>query len=180
MSRHAPLLARAVLESGSCGIHLYRGLKTAGVPLVCACARHAKGVLQCRVNKTDANDAEGLAQLARTGWYREVYVKTSEAHVIRAHLLARKQIAKARRDLENQLRALLRVFGLKVGAVGRVGFEARVRQFADQLPAVAVPIDQLLLVRRSLLTADDRLGKEAKAMAKQDARCCKPCPASGR
>ncbi|HJO97384.1 MAG TPA: IS110 family transposase [Rhodospirillales bacterium] len=171
LSRRAPRLARTVLESGSCGIHLYRGLKAAGVPVVCVCARHAKGVLQCRVNKTDANDAEGLAQLAWTGWYREVYVKSAEAHVIRAHLLARKQIAKARRDLENQLRAQLRVFGLKVGAVARAGFEARVRLLADQVPAVEAPIDQLLLVRRSLLAAQDTLDKEAKTLAKQDARC---------
>ncbi len=171
LSRHAPGLMRAVLEAGSCGIHLYRGLQGASVPIVCVCARHAKGVLQCRVNKTDANDAEGLAQLARTGWYREVYVKSTQAHVIRAHLLARKQIAKARRDLENQLRALLRVFGLKVGAVARAGFEARVRHLADQLPAVEAPIDQLLLVRRSLLSADDKLIKEAKAMAAGNARC---------
>ena len=157
LSRHAPRLARAVLEAGSCGVHLYRGLQAAGSPVVCVCARHAKKVLQCRVNKTDANDAEGLAQLARTGWYREGYVKSREAHVLRGHLLARRQVAKARRDLENELRALLRVFGLKVGAVARGGFEARVRQLAEQTPALQVPVDQLLLVRRSLLSAQDRL-----------------------
>ena len=60
LTRRAPELVRAVLESGSCGLHLYRGLAAAGVPVVCVCARHAKGVLKCRVNKTDANDAEGL------------------------------------------------------------------------------------------------------------------------
>ena len=74
LSRHAPNLVRTVLETGSCGVHLYRGLEAAGVPIVCICARHAQGVLKCKVNKSDANDAEGLAQLARTGWYREVYV----------------------------------------------------------------------------------------------------------
>jgi len=84
------------------------------------------------VNKTDANDAEGLAQLARTGWYRAVYVKSCDAHVIRAHvirahLLARRQAARARRDIENQIRALLRSFGLKVGAGSRRRFAVRVR-----------------------------------------------------
>jgi|TARA_B100000315_G_C14476287_1_gene540783 transposase len=64
LKRRAPGLVRAVLETGSCGIHLYRGLAAAGVPIVCICARHAKGVLACKVNKSDANDAEGLAQLA--------------------------------------------------------------------------------------------------------------------
>ncbi len=51
----------------------------------------------------------------RTGWYRRGYVKSAEAHVIRAHLLARGQAAKARHDFENQIRALLRISGYKVG-----------------------------------------------------------------
>lgn len=70
LTRHAPYLVRAVLETGSCSVFLHRRLAALGVPIICICARHAKGVLQCRVNKSDANDAEGLAQLSRTGWYR--------------------------------------------------------------------------------------------------------------
>jgi len=171
LSRRAPELVRAVLETGSCGIHLYRGLEAAGVPVVCVCARHAKGVLKCKVNKTDANDAEGLAQLARTGWYREVYVKSADAHVIRAHLLARKQITKARRDFENQVRALLRTFGVKVGTVARGRFEDRVRRLLERVPALRLPIDQLLTARRSLLASQDALEAEAKRMAAADERC---------
>ncbi len=171
LSRRAPNLVRAVLESGSCGIHLHRGLAAAGVPIVCICARHAKGVLKCKVNKSDANDAEGLTQLARTGWYREVHVKSAEAHVIRAHLLARRQVAKARRDFENQIRALLRTFGLKVGQVARGGFEERVRRLLERVPALHPPVDQLLLARRSLLASQDALEVEAKRLAKSDERC---------
>jgi len=171
LARRAPNLVCAVLETGSCGIHLYRGLEAQGVPIVCICARHAKGVLKCKINKNDANDAEGLAQLARTGWYREVYVKSSDAHVIRAHLLARKQVAKARRDFENQIRALLRTFGLKVGTVTKVQFEARIRRLLESVPALALPLDQLLLARRSLLVSQDALEAEAKRMAKADQRC---------
>jgi len=171
LSRHAPELVRAVLETGSCGIHLYRGLAAVGVPIVCVCARHAKGVLKCKVNKSDANDAEGLAQLARTGWYREVYVKSAEAHVVRAHLLARKQVAKARRDFENQIRAQLRTFGLKVGAVARGRFEARARRLLAQVPALYLAVDQLLMARRSLLMAQDALEAEAKRLAAADGRC---------
>ena len=171
LSRHAPRLARAVLETGSCGIYLYRGLEALNVPVVCVCARHAKGVLQCRVNKTDANDAEGLAQLARTGWYREVYVKSANAHEIRAHLLARKQVAKARRDFENQIRALLRTFGLKVGQVTRVRFEDRVRRLLQEVPALCLPVDQLLMARRSLMASQDALEAEVKRLSQEDARC---------
>lgn len=170
LSRHAPHLVRAVLETGSCSIYLYRGLATLGLPIVCVCARHAKGVLQCRINKNDANDAEGLAQLARTGWYREVYVKSTSAHEIRAHLLARKQVAKARRDFENQIRALLRTFGLKVGQVTRARFEERVRRLLKQVPALRLPIDQLLISRRSLMTSQDVLEVEAKRLSTADPR----------
>ncbi|MBF0252051.1 MAG: IS110 family transposase [Alphaproteobacteria bacterium] len=171
LSRHAPHLVRAVLETGSCGIYLYRGLEALDVPVVCVCARHAKRVLQCRVNKTDANDAEGLAQLARTGWYREVYVKSASAHEIRAHLLARQQVAKARRDFENQIRALLRTFGLKVGQVTRARFEDRVRRLLQDVAALRLPVDQLLRARRSLLASQDALEAEIKRLAAADPRC---------
>ncbi|MDX8407829.1 MAG: IS110 family transposase [Mariprofundaceae bacterium] len=171
LGRHAPHLARAVLETGSCSIHLYRGLQAAGVPVVCVCARHAKGALRCQINKSDANDAEGLAHLARTGWYREVYVKSTDAHEIRAHLLARKQVTKARRDFENQIRAMLRTFGIKVGQVARGRFEERVRHLLIQVPALQLPIDQLLAARRCLLAAQGTLEREAKRLANADARC---------
>lgn len=171
LSRRAPNLVRAVIETGSCGIHLYRGLEALGVPVVCVCARHAKGVLRCRVNKNDANDAEGLAHLARTGWYRAVYVKSADAHEIRALLLARKQVTKARRDFENQIRAMLRVFGLKVGQVARGRFEERIHRLLVQVPALQLPIDQLLLVRRSLLASQKALEHEVSNLASADARC---------
>ena len=91
--------------------------------------------------------------------------------MIRAHLLARRQIAKARRDFENQMRALLRTFGLKVGAVARGRFEERVCRLLDQVPALRVPLDQLLMARRSLLLAQDKLEAEAKRLAEADERC---------
>jgi transposase len=171
LNRHAPSLCRAVVETGSCSIHLYRGLKALDVPVVCVCARHAKGALRCRINKSDANDAEGLVHLARTGWYREVYVKSADAHEIRAHLLARKQITKARRDFENQIRAMLRCFGLKVGQVARGRFEVRIRRLLKQVPALHLPIDQLLASRRALLASQINLEREAKRLASTDARC---------
>ncbi len=171
LRRHAPALVRAVVETGSCSIYLYRRLKALDVPVVCVCARHAKGALRCNVNKSDANDAEGLAHLARTGWYRKVYVKSADAHEIRAHLLARKQITKTRRDFENQIRAMLRVFGLKVGPVAKGRFEQRIRHLLVQVPALQFPIDQLLALRRALLASQAALEREAKYLAAEDERC---------
>lgn len=171
LSRRASGLIRAVVETGSCSTHLYRGLKALDVPVVCICARQAKAALRCRINKSDANDAEGLAHLARTGWYREVYVKSADAHEIRAHLLARKQVARARRDFENQIRAMLRTFGLKVGEVAKGRFEDRVHRLLVQVPALQLPIDQLLASRRALLASQTILEKEAKLLAGSDERC---------
>ena len=108
LSRVAPSARVVVLETGGQSSWLQRGLEAAGVPSVIVDARRAKAALSCRLNKTDANDAEGLAQLARTGWYREVAAKRPETRSLRALLLARQQLAKQRRDLENQIRALLR------------------------------------------------------------------------
>ncbi|PZR87269.1 MAG: hypothetical protein DI537_26595 [Stutzerimonas stutzeri] len=75
LGRHAPGLVRVVLETGSLSAYLYHGLVERGVPAICICARHAKGVLSVRTNKSDPHDAEGLAQMARTGWYKAVRIE---------------------------------------------------------------------------------------------------------
>lgn len=72
LNRYCPDLQRVVLETGPLSTFLYHGLAERGLPVECICARHAKGVLSARVNKSDVHDAEGLAQLARTGWFKRV------------------------------------------------------------------------------------------------------------
>ena len=69
LKKRSPAVRRVVLETGTLSAFLYHGLIERGMPAVCICARHAKGVLSARVNKSDTHDAEGLAQLARTGWF---------------------------------------------------------------------------------------------------------------
>ena len=104
----SPSPSLVVVETGGQSSWLHRELTARGVPVVIVDARRAKAVLSCRLNKTDANDAEGLAHLARTGWYREVAAKRPETRHARALLLARQHLVKHRRDVENQVRALLR------------------------------------------------------------------------
>ena len=81
--QHAPGALRVGLETGQLSNWLALSLRRRGVPVVCMDARHAKAALSLQINKTDANDAFGLAQVVRTGWYREVAVKSMDAHTLR-------------------------------------------------------------------------------------------------
>jgi transposase len=91
--QHAPGAVRVGLETGQLSNWLTLSLRRRGVPVVCMDARHAKAALSLQINKTDANDALGLAQVVRTGWYREVAVKSMDAHTLRMLLVARSRIA---------------------------------------------------------------------------------------
>jgi transposase len=116
LGKHCPGLIRVVLETGSLSTFLYHGLIERSIPVDCICARHAKGVLATRVNKSDVHDAEGLAQLARTGWFKRVHMKASATHIDRAALRIRTQLIGTRVALGNQLRGLLKLFGLRLGS----------------------------------------------------------------
>ncbi len=83
LRRHAPDLVRVGLETGFLTPWLYHSLKALGLPVICLEARHARAATTLQRNKTDANDAETLAQLVRTGWYREARVKSFAAHAVR-------------------------------------------------------------------------------------------------
>lgn len=119
--KHCSGLARVVLETGPLSTFLYHGLVARGVLVECICARHAKGVLAARVNKSDVHDAEGLAQLARTGWFKRVHMKASATHIDRAALRIRDQLIATRVAMANQLRGLLKLFGLRMGAARTPG-----------------------------------------------------------
>ncbi|HEX7858613.1 MAG TPA: IS110 family transposase [Sphingobium sp.] len=121
LSRHCPELTRVVLETGPLSTFLYHGLAERSVPVECICARHAKGALSVRVNKSDVHDAEGLAQLARTGWFKRVHMKASATHIDRAALRIRAQLITTRVAMGNQLRGLLKLFGLRLGAARTPG-----------------------------------------------------------
>jgi len=171
VAKHAPDAARVVLESGPLSHWHWHGLHALGVPVVCIDARHAHGVLSARLNKTDANDAEGLAQLARSGWFVPVQVKSAHAHHDRTLLAARDRLVKIKRDIENQVRGSLKVFGLLIGKVASGGYEARVRELLAGAPALAAIIEPLLAVRRTLLRQYDVLHKQLLAVVKESGVC---------
>ncbi len=172
IGRLAGNVRTVVLETGGQSSWLHRELTARGLPAVIVDARRAKAALSCRLNKTDANDAEGLAHLARTGWYREVAAKRPEIRLARSLLLARRQLTKQRRDLENQVRALLRGFGLAVGTLARSQFEARVWELAGREPGLADALESLLAVRRALDIQIKTLEKRIVA-ATADSEVCR-------
>jgi len=117
LNRHCAGLTRVVLETGPLSTFLYHGMVERAVPVICICARHAKKALSARVNKSDVNDAESLAQLARTGWFKAVHMKAGATHIDRAALKIRAQLITARNAMANQLRGMLKLFGLRMGSV---------------------------------------------------------------
>lgn len=168
LNKHCPDLARVVLETGPLSAFLYHGLAEREVPVACICARHAKGVLSARVNKSDVHDAEGLAQLARTGWFKRVHMKASATHIDRAALRIRAQLITTRVAMVNQLRGLLKLFGLRMGKVTTPGKRAeRLAALFRQRPDLAdlfAPLIASIEVMEEQLRASNRL-LEARAAA---------------
>ena len=138
---------RIGLETGPLSQWLFGALAEAELPVVCVETRHMQAVLKAHINKTDRNDARGIAQMIRVGLYRAVHVKTLRSQKLRTLLTHRKLLqSKAIADL----RGTLRNFGLKVGMVGKVRFEARIQELVENVPDLAVLVEPLLIVRRVL------------------------------
>jgi transposase len=74
---------RIGLEAGPLSQWLYSALAEAGLPVICSETRHMRAVLQAQINKTDRNDARGIAQMMRAGLYRPVHVKTLRSQKLR-------------------------------------------------------------------------------------------------
>ena len=154
-------MERVGLEACSLTAWLHGGLTEAGIPAICIEARQAKAAMGAMPNKTDRNDARGIAQIMRTGWYRAVHVKNPSCRAWRALLTARRMVLNKRRDIENGIRALLREVGLKVGTPSRKDFPARVRELAADDPVLMSLAESLLSVIEVMTREVERLTKRA-------------------
>ena len=167
LNKHAPALVRVGLETGLLSNWLTHKLRGMRLPVVCLDARHAKAALKVQINKTDANDARGLAQVVRTGWYREVAVKGMDAHALRLLLVARAQLVSQRQAVANTVRGLLKAFGLKVAPGAGGPFGHRVREAAEGNDALLAVVEPMLLawqaLREQVAVLDRRLLARAKA-----------------
>jgi transposase len=170
---------RVGLEAGPMSPWLYAGLVEADLPAVCVETRHMHAALSARINKTDRNDAHGIAQMMRVGLFRPVHVKTPASQRRRLLLTSRKLLQRKVQDLENDLRGSLRNFGLKVGAVGAAGFDRRVRELAAADPFVASVVGPLLEARAMLRLQLARLHKMLLDLVRDDPVCRRLMTAPG-
>src|SRR5881409_4311595 len=162
---------RIGLEAGPLSQWLFSTLAEAGLPVICVETRHMRAVLKAQINKTDRNDARGIAQMMRVGLYRSVHVKTLRSQKLRMLLTHRKLLQSKAIAIENDLRATLRNFGLKVGVVGTVKFEARIKELVENLPDLVVLVEPLLIVRRVVREQLGILHRRVLAIVRDDDVC---------
>jgi len=140
---------RIGIEAGPLSQWLVNALTAADLPVICVETRHMKALLTAQqINKTDRNDARGIAQMMRVGLFKPVHVKTLVAQEQRMLLTSRKLLQRKLLDVEADLRGTLRNFALKVGVVGGSRYEARVRELVAGFPRLAAIVEPLLSVRR--------------------------------
>jgi transposase len=171
--------SRVGLEAGPLSPWLYAGLVEAALPAICVETRHMHAALSARINKTDRNDALGIAQMMRVGLFKPVHVKTPTSQQRRLLLTSRKLLQRKAYDIENDLRGQLRNFGLKVGIVGAVGFEQRVRDLVLDLPHIAAVVIPLLAARSALRVQLAKLHKMLLDEVRADPVCRRLMTAPG-
>ena len=162
---------RIGLEAGPLSQWLFSALAETGLPVICVETRHMRAALQSQINKTDRNDARGIARMMRAGLYKPVHVKTLRSQKLRTLLTHRKLLQSKAIAVENDLRGTLRNFGLKVGVVGTVKFEARIRGLVADIPDLAGLVEPMLIVRRVLREQIAVLYRRLLAIVKDDEVC---------
>ena len=176
--KRAPSVKRVVFETGPLSIWFYHSLRTEGLPAICIDARHAKAALDMAANKTDANDADGLAQLAEVGFFREVRVKGFDSMLTRTLVSARTRLVRITTELSNQIRGVMKTFGLLVPAGKGSTFEKNVRGLlADQngLASIVLP---MLEAWRGIRIRAAELGRQLVRDAHQNRLAASSRPSS--
>jgi len=167
---HAESVVRIGLESGPTSTWLWTELNKMGLPVICIDARHAKAALKMQINKSDRNDAVGIARIMQTGWYREVRVKALDSHAIKALLVSRALLVKIKRDIENQIRGLLKNLGLVIGRAKMNTFKMRAQELIEDKPALTAVVEPLLIAREAIAQQIADLDRKVMRLARNDAQ----------
>ena len=161
---------RIGLEAGPLSQWLYAAMREAGLAVELLETRHVRDAFKAMPVKSDRNDARGIAQLMRLGWFRPVHCKSMEAQETRAVLGARKLLQSKLHDIENSLRGTLRNFGLKVGKTTERSFAARVTALVDGHPGLEKVAQALLAVHAVLLREFNGLERQVRTIARSSAQ----------
>ncbi|MGB5467169.1 MAG: IS110 family transposase [Sedimenticolaceae bacterium] len=168
----APSCERVVFETGRMAPMLYHGLADLGVPVVCIESRQAYQALKTlATHKTDRNDARGLAQLARTGFFKPVHVKSLPAHAVRALIMARKKLVGQRVTLENQIRGLAVVFGARLPRGLSPAFVEQVITMSDGIAGLSAAMRGLVAARDAVLGAIAAIDADMKRLVRASEAC---------
>jgi transposase len=163
-------LERIGMEAGPLSQWLYAAMREGGLAVELLETRHVRDAFKAMPAKTDRNDARGIAQLMRLGWFRPVHCKSIAAQETRALLTARKLIQAKRQDIENSLRGILRGFGLKVGKTTAKSFAGRIGELVAGHPNLEIVAQALLSVRAVLLQEFNAFEKRLRALARSHAK----------
>jgi transposase len=164
----APGALRIGLETGPTTTWLWTELRRLGLPMICIEARHAKAVLKMQINKSDRNDAAGIARIMQTGWFKEVRVKDIDSHLVKALLVSRALLVKIKRDLENQIRGLLKNLGLVIGRAKFNVFAVRTQELIEDRPELVTVIRPLLAARKAIEEQVGDLDRKVLKLARHD------------
>jgi transposase len=164
----APGTVRIGIETGPATTWLWSELKRLGLPVICIDARHAKAVLKMQINKSDRNDAAGIARIMQTGWFKEVHVKDLDSQAVRALLASRALLVKIKRDLENQVRGLLKNLGLVIGRAKFNVFAVRAEELIEDRPELVAAIRPLLEARKAIEQQVGDLDRKVHRLARHD------------
>ena len=168
---NAPGAVRIDLETGpTCHMAVDRAQAT-GLPVICIDARHAKAVLKMQINKSDRNDAAGIARIMQTGWFKEVRVKDLASHSVRALLASRALLVKIKRDLENQVRGLLKNLGFVIGRAKFNTFAVRAEELIEGRSELMAAVRPLLKARNAIEQQVDDLDRKVMRLARNMLKC---------
>src|SRR5271167_3908967 len=168
----APTCERIVFETGRMAPMLYHGLRQFGLPVVCVESRQAYQALKLlATHKTDHNDARGLAHLARTGFFKPVHVKSLPAHAVRSLIIARKKLVGHRVTLENQIRGLAVVFGVRLPRALSSTFIREALRASEGIAGLSAAMRGLVAARAAVLAAVVAIDADMKQMV----RASEPC-----
>lgn len=159
-------------ESGSLSHYLTQGFKERALPAVCMDARKMSAILSVKVNKTDKNDARGIADALRTGMFTRVHEKPQEAIDRGAVLSMRRNLVNQRTDIKNHVRGILKTYGIRLGSVGPAKFGETVKrriQELDQL--VKQTMEGMLSIFDALVLQISNLDQKLLRVASQDKDC---------